>query len=219
MQLRLAWRGLAGLSSDGDFSIRTNMDDRRISREGGKGGRDEEEIAAVVVDCAFKLHKETGPGLLESVYEVVLARMLEAEGFQVRRQVPIPIRLMGLNFEEGFRADLVVDDALLVELKCIETLLPIHSRQVVTYLRLLNFPLGLLINFNATTFKQGVKRVINNLHPLPPSRLSADEEPADFHNEDRNILPAKLLDEDNPRPKSRIHPKRRILSVNSANLG
>lgn len=114
------------------------------SREGAKPRRNIEELSALVVENAYKLHVEAGPGLLESVYEVVLARMLEAEGLAVLRQVPVPIRLMGLNFDEGFRMDLLVEGRLLVELKSVENLLPVHSKQVLTYLRLLRLPLGLL---------------------------------------------------------------------------
>lgn len=107
---------------------------------------DVEEISAIIVDCGYKLHVEAGPGLLESVYEVVLARMLEERGLEVRRQVPVPIELMGLKFDEGFRADILVENRFLIELKSVERLLPVHSKQVLTYLRLLDLPLGLLIN-------------------------------------------------------------------------
>jgi iron complex transport system substrate-binding protein len=112
------------------------------SREGAKTRRNVEELSSIVVDCGYKLHVEAGPGLLETVYEVVLAKMIEAHGLRVRRQVPIAIRLMGLQFDEGFRADLIVEDALLIELKSVENLAPVHSKQVLTYLRLLDLPLG-----------------------------------------------------------------------------
>ena len=141
------------------------------SREGAKARRNVEELSAIVVECAYKLHVETGPGLLESVYEVVLARMLEREGLTVERQVPIPIRVMELNFDEGFRADILVERMLLLELKSVENLLPVHSKQVLTYLRLLRLPLGLLINFGAATFKQGVKRIANDHRDFASSRL------------------------------------------------
>ena len=129
----------------------------------------------MVVENAYKLHVEAGPGLLESVHEVVLARMLEAEGLTVLRQVPVPIRLMGLNFDEGFRMDLLIEGRLLVELKSIENLLPVHSKQVLTYLRLLRLPLGLLINFGAATFKQGIKRIANNHQDFASSRLRVNQ--------------------------------------------
>ena len=148
------------------------------SREGAKPRRDVEELSSIVVDCGYRLHVEAGPGLLESVYEVVLAKMLEGMGLRVQRQVPVPIRLMGMTFDEGFRADLIVEDSLLVELKSVETLLPVHSKQVLTYLRLLEMPLGLLINYGASTFKQGIKRIVNNHQDFASSRLRVNQNPA-----------------------------------------
>jgi GxxExxY protein len=134
-----------------------------------------EEISALVVDCGYKLHVEAGPGLLESVYEVVLARMLEEQGLAVRRQVPVPIQIMGLKFDEGFRADLLVEDRFLIELKSVERLLPVHSKQVLTYLRLLTLPLGLLINYGAPTFREGVHRIANHHQDLMSSRLRVNQ--------------------------------------------
>ena len=134
-----------------------------------------EELSAIVVDCAYKLHVEAGPGLLETVYEVVLAKMLEDRGLRVRRQVRIPIELMNLKFDEGFRADLIVNDVLLVELKSVENLVLVHSKQVLTYIRLLKMPLGLLINFGAATFKEGIKRIANNHQDFASSRLRVNQ--------------------------------------------
>jgi len=130
-----------------------------------------EEIDREIVDCGYKLHTGLGPGLLESVYEVVLARLLAERGLFVERQEPIPIIFQGLRFDEGFRADLLVDGKLLIELKSVENLAPVHSKQVLTYLRLLNLPLGLLMNFGAATFKEGVKRIVNNHSDFASSRL------------------------------------------------
>lgn len=141
------------------------------SHEVTKARRDVEDLSAIVVDCGFKLHVEAGPGLLDTVYEVVLARMLADQGLVVKRQVPVPIRLMGMTFEEGFRADIIVEDILLIELKSVENLLPVHSKQVLTYLRLLKLPLGLLINFGAPTFKDGCKRIVNGPQSFGTSRL------------------------------------------------
>jgi GxxExxY protein len=135
-----------------------------------------EELSAIVVDCGYKLHVEAGPGLLETVYEVVLAKMLADQGLAVKRQVPVPIRLMGMTFEEGFRADIIVENRLLIELKSVENLLPVHSKQVLTYLRLLNHPLGLLINFGASTFKDGCKRIVNGHTDTQSSRLKLNQE-------------------------------------------
>lgn len=138
-----------------------------------------EELSAIVVDCAYKLHVEAGPGLLETVYEVVLAKMLEQHGLRVRRQVPVPINLMGLAFDEGFRADILVEDMLLIELKSVENLAPVHSKQVLTYLRLLNLPLGLLINFGAATFKEGCKRIVKGHQDFASSRLRVNQKQED----------------------------------------
>ena len=134
-----------------------------------------EQISAIVVDCAYKLHVEAGPGLLESVYEAVLAKMLEQRGLRVQRQVSVPINLMNLHFDEGFRADLIVNGRFLIELKSVETLARVHSKQVVTYLRLLKMPIGLLINFGAETFKEGVKRIVNNHRNTASSRLDVNK--------------------------------------------
>jgi iron complex transport system substrate-binding protein len=146
-----------------------------ISREAAKPRRDVEQLSALVVENAYRLHVEAGPGLLESVYEVVLARMLGDRGLSVKRQVPVPIRLMGVNFDEGFRVDLLVEERLLVELKSVENLLPVHSKQVLTYLRLLGLPLGLLINFGAASFKQGIKRIVDNHRDFASSRLRVNQ--------------------------------------------
>jgi iron complex transport system substrate-binding protein len=136
-----------------------------------------EELSAMVVDCAYKLHVEAGPGLLETVYEVVLTEMLKERGLRVKRQVQVPIELLGLKFDEGFRADLIVEDSFLIELKSVENLLPVHSKQVLTYLRLLQIPLGLLINFGAGTFKEGVKRIVNRHDDTSASKLRINSNP------------------------------------------
>jgi GxxExxY protein len=120
-----------------------------------------EAIARDAVDSAYMIYKDLGPGLLETVYEVLLARELERRGHRIRRQVPVPIVFQGLRFDEGFRADLIVDERLLIELKSVEDFAPVHGKQVLTYLRLLNFRLGFLINFGAALFKKGVKRIAN----------------------------------------------------------
>jgi iron complex transport system substrate-binding protein len=106
--------------------------------------------------------------------------MLEERGLRVRRQVPVPINLMGLTFDEGFRADLLVEDLLLIELKSVENFAPVHSKQVLTYLRLLNLPLGLLINFGAVTFKEGCKRIVRNHKDFASSRLRVNQNQEDI---------------------------------------
>jgi len=120
-------------------------------------------ISGVIVDAALRIHKELGPGLLESVYEIVLADELSRKGLLVRRQVPIPIRFEGREFEEGFRADLLVEEAVIVELKSIEQLARVHKKQVLTYLKLGNKKLGLLINFGGELLKGNIERLVNGL--------------------------------------------------------
>jgi len=123
----------------------------------------ENEIANMIMDAAFQIHRELGPGLLESVYEVILARKLTEMGLTVERQVPVPIIFQEIFFEEGFRADLFVEQKVIIELKSVERLQPVHSKQLLTYLRLTGCRLGLLINFGEYLMKDGFKRVANGL--------------------------------------------------------
>ena len=123
----------------------------------------ENEIAKIVVDAAFHVHTKLGPGLLESVYEVVLAAQLRKRGLQVERQVPVPIQFEELTFDEGFRADIVVENKVILELKSVEQTAPVHRKQVLTYLRLADKRLGLLINFGSALLKDGVTRLVNGL--------------------------------------------------------
>lgn len=120
-----------------------------------------EELAKIAVDCGFKLHQRLGPGLLETVYETLLAEGLVRRGVAVERQKPVPIVFDGIAIGEGFRADLLLEGRLLIELKSVERLAPVHGKQVLTYLRLLDLPLGLLMNFGAATFRDGIKRTAN----------------------------------------------------------
>ena len=124
---------------------------------------DENAISRVILDAAFKVHSVLGPGLLESVYEVTLAHEIRKAGLGVERQVAIPVQYDGIAFEEGFRADLIVGQRVLVELKAAEKILPVHGKQVLSYLRLTHLKLGLLINFNVESLREGIKRVANNL--------------------------------------------------------
>jgi GxxExxY protein len=123
----------------------------------------ENQLAKIVLDAAFRVHTRTGPGLLETVYEVLLAHELRKQGLQVQRQVPIRICYDDLVFDEGFRADLVVEDKVVVELKSVEQLAPVHSKQVLTQLRLSQRRLGLLINFGEVHLKNGIERIVNGL--------------------------------------------------------
>jgi GxxExxY protein len=133
---------------------------------------DIEGIATDIVDSAFHIHKGLGPGLLESVYQVLLANALERRGLRVRRQMPVDFTFDGVRFREGFKVDLLVEDLVVVELKSVERLAPVHMKQTLTYLRLLDLNLALLINFGAATMKEGLKRIVNNYHPRaePPHK-------------------------------------------------
>src|SRR5262245_12053898 len=150
---------------------------RAVSRKGAKiakqiqnaGGlfrrwiMTENEIAKHIVDAALKIHKRFGPGLLESVYEAVLAAELERRGLRVKCQQPIPVVYEDVRLEIGFRADLILEDKVIVEIKSVEAIAPVHYKQVLTYLKVADKRLGLLINFNVELIKDGIKRVVNGL--------------------------------------------------------
>ncbi len=135
-----------------------------------------DDITGEIVDAAYKLHTRLGPGLLESVYEVVLAKELERRGLKVERQKSVPFEFDGIWFDEGLRLDLLVEETVVVELKSVENLAPVHSRQLLTYLRLLNLSVGLLINFGAPTLKQGLHRIVSNYRPSASPRLRVNQE-------------------------------------------
>jgi iron complex transport system substrate-binding protein len=119
-------------------------------------------ISGDILDISIRLHRELGPGLLESVYEIVLAAKLAAMGYKVDRQKPIDIEFEGLRFEAAFRIDILVDEQVLIEIKSVEQLSAAHAKQLLTYLRLTKQPLGLLINFGGATLKEGFRRLVNN---------------------------------------------------------
>ena len=120
-----------------------------------------EAIARVAVDCGYHLHRDLGPCLLESAYEILLRELLLEQGLNVRCQVPVPIRYRHIVIDNAFKIDLLVEDRLVIELKSVEKLVPLHGKQLLTYLRLMNAPLGLLINFGQAMFKDGVQRIVN----------------------------------------------------------
>ena len=130
-------------------------------------------ITALIVDTALQIHKDLGPGLLESVYEAVLAKKLESRGLRVERQKILRFEYEGMVFEEGFRMDLLVEDQVVVELKSVEQVAPVHKKQLLTYIKLAKKPVGLLINFGAATLKEGITRVIN----APEDSLRASVSP------------------------------------------
>jgi iron complex transport system substrate-binding protein len=134
-----------------------------------------ETLAREAVDCAYHIHRVLGPGLLESVYEMVLVKSLERRGFRVECQKPISFTYDDMTFSDAFRADVLVEDKLLIELKSVENIAPVHAKQLLTYLRLMNLPLGLLLNFGAATLKDGVQRVVNNHTETKSSHLRLHE--------------------------------------------
>jgi GxxExxY protein len=164
----------------------------RENSEGSRGGadarRDLDEITGAVIDAAMAIHRDLGPGLLESVYEAVLAKSLGKRGFAVERQKPVTFHYDDMTFEDGFRVDLLVEQQVVVELKSVEKLAPVHCKQMLTYLRLMDLRVGLLINFGSALLKDGLHRIVNNLphsasprlrvnsDDLTPSRGGAEEE-------------------------------------------
>lgn len=133
--------------------------------------RDLEEVAAIVVDSGFRIHRDLGPGLLESVYETVLAARLLREGLSVERQRPVSFKFEDMTFTDAFRIDLLIEGRPIIEIKSVEALAKVHGKQLLTYLRLSQQPLGLLINFGAPRFSEGVKRVVNSHTHFAASRL------------------------------------------------
>ena len=121
----------------------------------------ENDIAKIVIDSAVTLHRELGPGLLESVYEILLAHELVSRGLYISRQVPIPITYKGIKFDEGFRADIIVENKVILELKSVESVIKAHKKQVLTYLKLTELKLGFLLNFGESLMKDGITRIIN----------------------------------------------------------
>jgi len=137
--------------------------------------REVDEITGIIVDSALRVHQALGPGLLESVYETVLTHELKNRGLKVERQKSVQFEYDGMAFEDGLRLDLLVEERVVVELKSVELLLPVHSKQVLTYLRLLRQPVGLLINFGAATLKEGLHRIVNQYVPSASPRLRVNQ--------------------------------------------
>ena len=121
----------------------------------------ENEIGKIVVDCAVHLHQDLGPGLLESVYEVLLTHMLTEKGLSCERQIPVPIIYKGVKFEECFRADIIINKKVIIEIKSVECLNNAHKKQVLTYLKLVDMRLGFLLNFGEALMKNGIVRIVN----------------------------------------------------------
>ena len=124
----------------------------------------ENELSKIALDVAFKIHRELGPGLFESVYEAIMAyELMNEHNLNVHKQRPIPVIWKDVKLDVGFRSDLIIEEKLIVEIKSIEALAPVHAKQLLTHLRLTNIKLGLLINFNEELLKNGIKRIVNNL--------------------------------------------------------
>lgn len=123
----------------------------------------ENELSQVIVNSSINIHKKLGPGLLESVYEEILSYELKKERLKIERQVGIPVTYDELKMELGFRADIIVDNKVIIELKSVETILDVHKKQLLTYLKITGLKLGLLINFNVALLKDGITRIVNNL--------------------------------------------------------
>ena len=123
----------------------------------------ENEIGKIVVDVAIAVHRALGPGLLETVYEIILAHVLSKRGLHVDRQVPVSIEYDGIRFDEGFRADMIIENKVILELKSVEKVTAAHKKQIQTYLRLTGHKLGYLLNFGEALMKHGITRAVNNL--------------------------------------------------------
>jgi len=128
----------------------------------------QDEFTGEIIGACIEVHRHLGPGLLESAYEHCLAHELTIRGFHIRRQVPLPLQYKGLALDCGYRLDLVVDYRLIIEVKAVERLLPVHEAQVITYLRLMRLHLGLLVNFHVPVLRQGLRRLINSSFSDPP---------------------------------------------------
>ena len=123
----------------------------------------ENDISKILVNTCFHIHKELGPGLFESVYEGILFHELTQQGLNVSKQKAIPVIWKDIKMEQGFRADLIIENKVLIEIKSVESIAPVHQKQVLTYLKLTGLKLGLLINFNEALIKNGITRIVNNL--------------------------------------------------------
>jgi GxxExxY protein len=133
----------------------------------------ENEITGKIIDCAMRVHSSLGPGLLESAYETCLMHLLRKEGLQVRTQVSLPIEFEGVKLDAGYRIDLIVEETVIVELKTVERFEPIHTAQLLSYLKLSHNCVGLLLNFHVVHMREGIKRIVNDFRPSASSASSA----------------------------------------------
>lgn len=135
-----------------------------------------DDITGAIIEASIQIHRDLGPGLLESVYEAVLARKLQRTGIQVERHKLVWFEYDGMVFEEALRVDLLVDERVVVELKSVEKTAPVHAKQVLTYLRLMKLPVGLLINFGDVTLVDGLQRIVNHMAPGESTRLRVNRQ-------------------------------------------
>lgn len=123
----------------------------------------ENDISSIIVDCCFRIHKTLGPGLFESVYEEILSHELKKNNLSIERQKTLPVHYDGIDLEIGFRTDIIVENKVIIEIKSVESINPTHKKQLLTYLRLSNMKLGILVNFNSALIKYGITRIVNDL--------------------------------------------------------
>ncbi len=133
-----------------------------MNRKTIESEKDIDKITGIIIEEAINIHRKLGPGLLESVYEMVLSKKLQERGLKVERQKPVSFEFEGMYFEEGFRLDLLVEEKVVVELKSVEKIAKVHQKQLLTYLKLMDLQVGLLINFGGDTLKEGLQRIVNN---------------------------------------------------------
>lgn len=134
-----------------------------LTATGAKSAKDENELSRIILDAAFRVHSAIGPGMLENAYEACLAYELRAAGLKVQTQVPLPLLYRDVKLEVGYRLDILVEDLVVIEIKAVDALAPIHHAQLLAYLKLSGKKLGLLINFNEVSLRHGIKRVVNHL--------------------------------------------------------
>ncbi|MCL2809638.1 MAG: GxxExxY protein [Treponema sp.] len=153
-----------GSASNRKFDPLNSPNNFTQRREDAKNEKiNENEIGAIVVDSVYWLHNNFGSGLLENVYETIFAKLLAKKGLYVQRQVSIPIEFLGEHFDEGFRVDLFIEGKVIIELKSVEKIIPAHTKQLLTYLKLTNTKLGFIINFGSELMKNGIYRIVNGL--------------------------------------------------------
>ena len=134
-----------------------------------------DQITGQIIETSIAIHRDLGPGLMESVYESILAHELRMSGLRIRRQLPIRLEYHGITFNEAFRADIVVEGLVIVEIKAVARLEPVFARQILTYLRLMSLPVGLLINFGEHTLLKGVRRIVNKMPHIQGSRVRVND--------------------------------------------